>query len=92
MGRYGQVCNGCSGENCVCCEVYLEDKNNQQTDNEPDELEIDGEFIGDEDDYEDNMTDAEADADVFKSIGWGSDEDYGDFGMDRYDNDLGDYD
>jgi hypothetical protein len=32
----------------------------------------------------DGMTDAEADADVLRSAGWGTDEDYGDFGGDRY--------
>ena len=31
-------------------------------------------------DYEDNMTDAEADADTLASAGWGTDEDYGYFG------------
>ena len=32
--------------------------------------------------YEDNMTDAEADADALASAGWGTDEDYGYFGGD----------
>ena len=31
----------------------------------------------DDRDYEDNMTDAEADADTLASAGWGTDEDYG---------------
>ena len=31
----------------------------------------------DDRDYEDNMTDAEADADTLASVGWGTDEDYG---------------
>lgn len=35
------------------------------------------------DDEYDSMTDAEADADVFRSIGWGTDEDYGYFGGDE---------
>lgn len=42
----------------------------------------------DEMEYEDGMTDAEADADTFRSIGWGTDEDYGYYD----DNDLGSYD
>lgn len=29
---------------------------------------------------DDGMTDAEADADTFRSVGWGTDEDYGYFG------------
>lgn len=33
--------------------------------------------------YEDNMTDAEADADALASAGWGTDEDYGYFGGDE---------
>lgn len=32
-----------------------------------------------EDAHEDCMTDAEADADTFRSCGWGTDEDYGSF-------------
>lgn len=32
------------------------------------------------DDFEDDMSAVEADADTFKSIGWGTDEDYGYFG------------
>jgi len=31
----------------------------------------------DDRDYEDNMTDVEADADTLASAGWGTDEDYG---------------
>lgn len=37
-----------------------------------------------DDEVGDGMTDAEADADVLRSAGWGTDEDYGDFGGDRY--------
>lgn len=33
----------------------------------------------------DRMTDAEADADTLASAGWGTNEDYGDFGGDFYD-------
>jgi len=36
------------------------------------------------DDYEDNMTDVEADADTMASAGYGTDEDYGYFGEDSY--------
>lgn len=38
----------------------------------------------DHQDYEDHMTDAEADADTFRSVGWGTDEDYGYFGGEDY--------
>jgi len=38
----------------------------------------------DADDYEDNMTDVEADADTLASAGYGTDEDYGYFGEDSY--------
>ena len=38
----------------------------------------------DEDDFEDNMTDVEADADTFRSCGQGTDEDYGYFGGDGF--------
>ena len=33
-----------------------------------------------EQEYEDNYSDVEADADTLASAGWGTDEDYGDFG------------
>lgn len=33
-------------------------------------------------DYDDNMTDVEADADTLRSCGWGTDEDYGYYGDD----------
>lgn len=40
--------------------------------------ELDAQFAdGDRDEYEDNMTDAEADADTLRSAGYGTDEDYG---------------
>lgn len=39
----------------------------------------DGEF-GDTDEGDMYMSDSEADADVLASAGWGTDEDYGDFG------------
>jgi len=36
-----------------------------------------------DDSYEDNLTDAEADADTLASAGWGTDEDYGYYGGDE---------
>ena len=39
-------------------------------------------------DFEDNMSDVEADADTLASAGWGMDEDYGYYGDD---NDFGDW-
>lgn len=39
--------------------------------------------VDDIDSYEDHWSDAEADADTLASAGWGTDEDYGYFGMDE---------
>jgi hypothetical protein len=44
-----------------------------------DEQEDDGYDPNDHSD-DDGMTDVEADADTLRSAGWGTDEDYGDFG------------
>jgi hypothetical protein len=44
------------------------------------DLEERDEFWDDDFDYEDRMTDAEADADTLRSCGWGMDEDYGHYG------------
>jgi hypothetical protein len=48
------------------------------------EHEIDSQCDKDDDDFEDNMTDVEADADTFRSCGQGTDEDYGYFGGDDF--------
>jgi hypothetical protein len=48
------------------------------------EHEIDSQCDKDEDNFEDNMTDVEADADTFRSCGFGLDEDYGYFGGDDF--------
>jgi hypothetical protein len=37
-----------------------------------------------EDRYEDGLSDVEADAMTLESCGWGTDEDYGDYGGDDY--------
>lgn len=42
------------------------------------------EFYSDEVEYEDSYSDVEADADTLASAGWGTDEDYGDFGGDEW--------
>lgn len=42
-------------------------------DNTPDLIED----LSEQNDFQDNMTDVEADADVLVSVGWGTDEDYG---------------
>lgn len=47
-------------------------------------MEDENDFPPDEYDYEDTMTDAEADADTFRSCGWGTDEDYGYYGDGDY--------
>jgi hypothetical protein len=41
-----------------------------------------------DDEPSDGMTDAEADADVLASAGWGTDEDYGDFGNDEFEESV----
>lgn len=56
---------------------------------EPDFLELPSDFtfgaeIAEREDFEDNMTDVEADADTLASAGWGTDEDYGYYGEDGY--------
>jgi Zn-finger nucleic acid-binding protein len=42
----------------------------------------DGSYWNESDEIGDGMTDVEADADALASAGWGTDEDYGDFGGD----------
>jgi hypothetical protein len=39
MTKHYNPCEGCSGEDCVCCEVYLENRENQLHQPGPDELE-----------------------------------------------------
>lgn len=41
------------------------------------------EEMGDFEEYGDGMTDVEADADVLRNAGWGTDEDYGFYGDDQ---------
>lgn len=30
MGRYGEICNGCGGEDCQCCSVWIENQADQR--------------------------------------------------------------
>ncbi len=48
--------------------------------------EIEAWLVQDVEDFENDgfMSDAEADADVFRSCGWGTDEDYGSYGDDEW--------
>lgn len=50
-----------------------------------DDVEI---YVPEVEEHDQFLTDAEADADVLRSAGWGTDEDYGHFG-DPYDHDYG---
>ena len=83
MPNFGNACNGCSGEDCVCCEVYLEAKADQNAEHqEPCECGECEECLGSSfynQDDGDNMSDVEADANTLASAGMGTDEDYGDF-------------
>ena len=80
MGRFGKACDGCGGEDCACCEIYLEDRASQRYQEEPEEYFDDAEFDRSwEPVFDDNLTDAEADADTLASAGMGTNEDYGDF-------------
>lgn len=83
MPSYGNRCRGCSGEDCVCCEVYLEAKADEASPMEPPEFDEENDAPDFDDNIpEDNMTDAEADADTLKSAGMGTNEDYGGSGDD----------
>lgn len=86
MTYYGsQRCVGCSGEDCVCCEVYLEERASQRY-----AYEYDG---YDYDDYDDNHYDDDYDFDndgqpseyeEWQDVYGGDVEEYGTFG--EYDN------
>jgi hypothetical protein len=72
--------NGADGCLTICTDLVAE-IDNQQSTNEGSFTY--GEQDDDLDNYEDNMTDAEADADTLASAGWGTDEDYGYHGGDE---------
>ena len=85
-------CNGCSAEDCVCCEVYLEEQASiryaamygpeeaEGFEEYEDRWEDDEE---EEDDYEDNEPNESMDGDFdsgMASAGFGTDESYGYYG------------
>lgn len=51
MGRYGEICNGCGGEDCACCEVFHEYQADQRA-----AMDYGDEYFYDEyDDYPDGF-------------------------------------
>lgn len=76
------ACSGCSGEDCCCCGVYLESRYETFEPPELDEFELDAQ-LGDDEPEEDLADPGEMDGDHasgLASAGFGTDEDYGDFG------------
>lgn len=62
MPYYGEACKGCGGEDCVCCEVYLEEQHSRsyyesmRDEDSWDEYEDEvWESMRDWDEYEDDM-------------------------------------
>lgn len=98
MPYYGsQRCVGCSGEDCVCCEVYLEERAEQQhialygpPENELDDAPDgwgDEDYDDDEEEEDFDGPDDSMDGDFdsgMSSAGFGTDEDY-----DHYETPLG---
>ena len=80
-------CHGCSGEDCVCCEVYLEERASQRYEemygpedrDDFEEEEYDA-YDEDEDEVDESM-DGDFDS-AMRDAGFGTDEDYGDYGGD----------
>jgi len=101
MPYYGsERCVGCGGEDCVCCEVYLEQRADDRAASDRDErFEEWGEWDEEEHDCEEQGCDEEDEwedgSDIDESMdgdhesglasaGYGTDEDYGDYGGDDY--------
>lgn len=74
----------CNHEDFPCC--GCDDPCAAQDEPEFEDEESEDEEYLDEPEDDNFLTDAEADADVLRNCGWGTDEDYGDFG----DRDFGD--
>lgn len=84
-------CHGCSGEDCCCCEVFLEEQADQRAafDHDPaddrwdedDNWDIDDDCDEDCDDDLDESMDGDFDTGM-ASAGFGTDEDYGGCGGD----------
>lgn len=64
-------------------EGYFDGPDESLDDDEAEAIET-TEGIDNDDEHDQFRTDAEADADALASAGWGTDEDYGDFGGDEY--------
>ena len=78
MPSYGKRCEGCGGEDCFACEVYLESVADARASEEYDPMddidpETDTDF--DSEDREDDEMDGDA-ATALASAGFGVDEDY----------------
>lgn len=82
--NYGPQCQGCGGEDCCCCEVWLEAQADARAAlDEPDPIDPDDFPDRDDEDDEDQpdepgdgLTDVEADAQTLAGAGYGTDEDY----------------
>lgn len=67
-----EPCIGCGADVCEDIMCRYPDMGQNDSEDESDRAAIE--------DYEDGMTDMEADADTLRSCGWGTDEDYGYYG------------
>jgi hypothetical protein len=89
MAYHGsQRCVGCSAEDCVCCEVFLEEQASVRYAEiyGPEEQDPwDDDDYSDDDEYVDGEPDESMDGDFdtgMASAGFGTDEDYGCYGDD----------
>lgn len=85
-------CDGCGGEDCVCCSVFIERQADARAERDPreDEADFEEEYDG-EGDYDENDEEPREDMDGdfdsgMASAGLGTDEDYNhyDYGDDDY--------
>ena len=69
MANFNAKCSGCRGEDCACCEVYLEDGDRRYNHNLQNEIEYDNQADWDavyenwygDDDFYDEIDHSEAD-------------------------------
>jgi len=66
--NFGKACKSCGGEDCACCEVYLEWKADQRAhekgeDYDPDDWHDEKDDIDEDNPYEENELDYEDDPD-----------------------------
>ena len=75
-------CIGCSGEDCCCCEVWIEEQADQRASIERDPSDLDDEWEEtweDDEDEQDDEPDDSMDGDFdsgMRDAGFGTDEDY----------------